>query len=58
MALSSPRADKGGYTAELDAQERASRDEIMALQTRRLAWSLIRNSRARIAQLASSDDPP
>ncbi len=29
-----------GYSAELDEAERASRDEIMALQTKRLAWSL------------------
>ena len=29
-----------GYIPELDDAERASRDEIMALQTRRLAWSL------------------
>ncbi len=29
-----------GYSAEMDEAERASRDEIMALQTRRLAWSL------------------
>ncbi len=27
-------------SAEMDAHERASRDEIMALQTQRLAWSL------------------
>ena len=40
MALT--RLKEGGHTykAELDAQERASRDEIMALQTQRLAWSL------------------
>ena len=29
-----------GYRAEMDDAERASRDEIMALQTKRLAWSL------------------
>jgi phenylacetate-CoA ligase len=29
-----------GYVAELDDTERASRDEIMALQKKRLAWSL------------------
>ena len=28
------------YSPELDEAERASRDEIMALQTRRLKWSL------------------
>src|SRR5689334_11612909 len=32
--------DGGGYSAEMDAQERASRDEIMALQKQRLTWSL------------------
>ena len=32
---------KGSATApKLDDAERASRDEIMALQTKRLAWSL------------------
>src|SRR6202167_880748 len=31
---------ESGYHAEMDDVERASRDEIMALQTRRLAWSL------------------
>src|SRR5580693_9566696 len=30
----------GGYRAEMDDAERASRDAIMALQTKRLAWSL------------------
>ena len=34
------RVADSGYHAELDAAERASRDEIMALQTKRLAWSL------------------
>src|SRR3977135_1053987 len=29
-----------GYRAEMDAAERASSDEIMALQLKRLAWSL------------------
>src|SRR6201987_6370017 len=29
-----------GYAPELDDAERASRDEMMALQTKRLAWSL------------------
>ena len=40
MALT--RLKEGGHTykAELDAHERASRDEIMTLQTQRLAWSL------------------
>ena len=31
---------RSGYSAEMDDAERASRDEIMALQTKRLAWSL------------------
>lgn len=40
--MASTKLKEGGhvYRAELDAQERASRDEIMALQTQRLAWSL------------------
>ncbi|PDT90311.1 phenylacetate--CoA ligase [Bradyrhizobium sp. Y36] len=32
--------ESGSYSAEMDAQERASRDEIMTLQKQRLAWSL------------------
>src|SRR3954467_11145936 len=40
MALRKLREGGGTYSAELDAHERASRDEIMALQTRRLARSL------------------
>src|SRR3989440_4507082 len=31
-----------GYNAEMDETERASRDEIIALQTRRMAWTLAR----------------
>lgn len=40
--MASTKLKEGGhvYRAELDAQERASRDEITALQKRRLAWSL------------------
>lgn len=40
--MASTKLKEGGhaYRAELDAHERASRDEIMALQTQRLAWSL------------------
>ncbi|OAF11246.1 phenylacetate--CoA ligase PaaK [Bradyrhizobium neotropicale] len=40
MALT--RLEEGGntYSPEMDAHERASRDEIMALQMQRLAWSL------------------
>jgi len=40
MASPQLRSRAGGYTPEMDEAERASRDEIMALQTRRLAWSL------------------
>jgi len=40
MASPRLRSRAGGYTPEMDEAERASRDEIMALQTRRLAWSL------------------
>ncbi|MGY4496670.1 phenylacetate-coenzyme A ligase PaaK-like adenylate-forming protein [Bradyrhizobium sp. GM24.11] len=40
--MASTKLKEGGhaYRAELDAQERAPRDEIMALQKQRLAWSL------------------
>src|SRR5438034_8128963 len=40
MASPQLRSRAGGYTPEMDEAERASRDEIMALQTKRLAWSL------------------
>jgi phenylacetate-CoA ligase len=40
MASPQLRSRAGAYAAELDETERASRDEIMALQTQRLAWSL------------------
>src|SRR5438270_2026356 len=40
MALTRLKEGGNTYKAELDAQERASRDEIMALQTKSLAWSL------------------
>src|SRR5947209_16238236 len=40
MASPQPRSRAGGYTPEMDEAERASRDEIMALQTRRLGWTL------------------
>src|SRR3954449_7427308 len=40
MALTRLKESGNTYRAEMDAHERASRDEIMALQTRRLAWSL------------------
>ena len=40
MASTNIQSRTGGYRAEMDAAERASRDEILALQTKRLAWSL------------------
>src|SRR5438094_10251727 len=40
MASTNLKTKGGGYSPELDDAERASRDEIMALQTKRLAWSL------------------
>ncbi|MGY4369182.1 phenylacetate-coenzyme A ligase PaaK-like adenylate-forming protein [Bradyrhizobium sp. LB1.3] len=40
MALTRLKEGGNTYRAEMDAHERASRDEIMALQTQRLAWSL------------------
>src|SRR4051812_26703518 len=40
MALTRLKEGGNTYRAEMDAHERASRDEIMALQTERLAWSL------------------
>src|ERR1700732_3278295 len=40
MASTNLQSRTSGYKAELDDAERASRDEIMALQTKRLAWSL------------------
>src|SRR3954462_11261707 len=40
MALTRLKDGGGTYRAEMDAHERASRDEIMALQKQRLAWSL------------------
>ena len=38
--MSSTKVRESGYRAEMDDAERASRDEIMALQTKRMAWSL------------------
>src|ERR1700739_4304629 len=38
--MSSKKIGQGRYHAEMDDAERASRDEIMALQTRRMAWSM------------------
>ena len=40
MALTRLKEGGNTYRAEMDAHERASRDEIKALQTERLAWSL------------------
>ncbi len=40
MALTKVKEAGTAYRAEMDAHERASRDEIKALQTQRLAWSL------------------
>src|SRR5258707_10849302 len=40
MAVTSIQSRTTGYLPELDQAERASRDEIMTLQTKRLAWSL------------------
>ena len=38
--MSSTKVRESGYRAEMDDAERASRDEITAVQTRRMAWSL------------------
>src|ERR1700722_11770856 len=38
--MSSTKVRESGYRAEMDDAERASRDEIMALQTKGMAWSL------------------
>src|SRR6202030_4160095 len=40
MASTNPKSGRSGYSAELDETERASRDEIIALQSKRLAWTL------------------
>src|SRR6202022_2731624 len=40
MASTNLQSRKSGYSAEMDEVERASRDEITALQTKRLAWTL------------------
>ena len=40
MALTRLKEGGNAYRAEMDAHERASRDEIMVLQKQRLAWSL------------------
>src|SRR5712671_313445 len=40
MASTNTISTANGYSAVLDDAERASRDEIIALQTRRMAWTL------------------
>src|SRR5258707_3204128 len=40
MASTNTKSTTNGYSAVLDDAERASRDEIIALQTRRMAWTL------------------
>src|SRR6266704_2920095 len=40
MASTNAKSKRSGYSAEMDEAERASRDQIAALQTKRLAWTL------------------
>src|SRR5260370_313141 len=40
MASANLQSRRSGYSADMDEAERASRDEIIALQTKRLAWTL------------------
>src|SRR6202035_3498339 len=40
MVSTNLKSRANGYSAEMDDVERASRDEIMTLQLKRLAWSL------------------
>src|SRR5882724_5316120 len=40
MASTNQQFNPGSYRAEMDDAERASRDDIIALQTRRLGWTL------------------
>jgi len=40
MASTSLQSERSGYVADMDDGERASRDEIVALQAKRIAWSL------------------
>ena len=40
MALTRLKEGGNSYSAEMDAHERASRDEVMALQKQRLSGSL------------------
>src|SRR5665213_3173032 len=41
MTSTNLQSARRGYSAEMDEAERASRDEIVALQTKRLAWTLV-----------------
>src|SRR6202171_5178929 len=40
MTSTTLQSKRSGYSPEMDEAERASRDQIMALQTKRLAWTL------------------
>src|ERR1700676_1846804 len=40
MTSTTLQTGRGGYSPEMDEAERASRDQIMTLQLKRLAWSL------------------
>src|SRR6202162_173055 len=40
MPSTNPQSRNSGYRAEMDEAEHASRDEVLALQTKRLAWTL------------------
>src|SRR5947208_14395796 len=40
MSQAKPNSGTSGNAALMDEAERASRDEIVALQTRRMAWTL------------------
>src|SRR3979490_466349 len=40
MTSANLQSRRSGYSADMDEAERASRDEIIALQTKRLAWTL------------------
>src|SRR5258708_38861571 len=40
MVSTNLKSRASGYSAEMDDSERASRDEIMAVELKRLAWSL------------------
>src|SRR5438445_13890431 len=40
MASTKLKARQSAYRTEMDEAERASRDEIVAVQSKRLAWSL------------------